>query len=174
MIRCLSLLGAFLTTALASPAGAEVLDSAPGQYRLRQEGFSEMPREQLWERLLEPAEWWSPAHTYSGDSGNLSLDASVGGYWKEAWEGGVVAHGRVILLQAPQTLRLEAPFGPLQGVGAYTVWTISLEPEQGGTRVLFEETAVAPASAKLDALAPAVDAVKTEAMRRLVRREDGQ
>ena len=112
----LSLLGAILTTALASPAGAEVLDSVPGQYRLRREGFSEMLREQLWERLLEPAEWWSLAHTYSGDSGNLALDASVGGYWKETWEGGAVAHGRVILMQAPHTLRLEAPFGPLQGV----------------------------------------------------------
>lgn len=175
MVCRLFLCSVFLTTTLASVVGAEVLDSTPGQYRLRQEGFSELPPDQLWQRLLAPGKWWSSAHTYSGDAGNLSLDATVGGYWKEAWEGGAVAHGRVILLQAPRTLRLEAPFGPLQGVGAYVVWTITLEPAEAGngTRVLFDETAVAPVGARLDTLAPAVDAVKTEAMRRLTQPGDG-
>ena len=167
MTRWLLRLFLCVTAALAPITRAEVLDSAPGHYHLRQEGLSALPPTQLWQRLLEPSRWWSPAHTYSGDAGNLDLDARVGGYWRESWQGGAVAHGRVIFLSAPESLRLEAPFGPLQGLGAYTVWTITLEAAADGTRVVFEETAIAPPGADLETLAVAVDTVKSEAMRRL-------
>jgi hypothetical protein len=160
-----------LAAAIASlPLGAlgEVTASGDDYFSLRQDGLSPLPPAALWQRLVQPGSWWSPAHSYSGDAQNLSLDLRVGGYWQESWEGGAVAHGRVILLQPEKMLRLEAPFGPLQGLGTYSVWTITLSAERGGTRVVFEETSMGVPGSALDKLAPAVDAVKTEAMKRLV------
>jgi hypothetical protein len=77
-----------------------------------------------------------------------------------------VAHGRVLMVATGKALRMEAPFGPLQGVGAYTIWTITITPAENGTVVTFDEIATGPPTAKLDELAPAVDFVKSEAMRR--------
>jgi len=64
-------------------------------------------------------------------------------------------------------LRLEAPFGPLQSIGAYVVWTITIGQTEDGSRVIFEESAIGPKGAQLDKLATAVDGVKSEAIRRL-------
>ena len=148
-------------------AGAEVESSSATHYLLRHEGHSSLSPQALWDRLIVPSSWWSPSHSYSGDANNLSLDLRAGGVWLESWDGGEVMHGRVLLVQEPQVLRLEAPFGPLQGLGAYVVWTISLSADDEGTRVEFVESASGPVSANLEAIAPAVDGVKTEAMLRL-------
>lgn len=146
---------------------ADVVESSTTHYVLSHESRSALSPAALWERLVQPASWWHPEHTYSGDAANLSLDLRPGGLWQEYWEGGAVAHGEVLMVIEGSTLRLNAPFGPLQGVGAYTVWTISIEADGDGSVVRFAETATGPASAQLDELAPAVDYVKTEAIRRL-------
>jgi len=160
----------FIALSLAAgPAGAEIIDASPGHYVLRQEAGSTRSTEELWARLIEPASWWHPDHTYSGDAANLSLDPRAGGLWREDWDGGSVAHGEVLFVQAGKVLRMNAPFGPLQGVGAYTVWTISIEPgEDGGSVVIFDETSIGPPGADMAELAAAVDFVKTEAITRLV------
>ena len=66
-------------------------------------------------------------------------------------------------------LRLEAPFGPLQGMGVTVTWTITLVPDEetGGTRIVFDEIANVSSHSGLDQLALAVDRVKTEAVQRL-------
>ncbi|MEM9388062.1 MAG: SRPBCC domain-containing protein [Pseudomonadota bacterium] len=160
-VTAAGLLGALL-------ADAEVVTSGDTHFRLHQEGVSPLPPAQLWQRLTDPASWWHPDHTYSGVVSNLSLDLTAGGLWREDWDGGSVAHGEVLLVYAARELRLNAPFGPLQGVGAHVVWSITLAPEGEGTRVTFDEVASAAPGAALDELAGAVDLVKDEAMRRLV------
>ena len=153
----------------ASSAAAEVVTASPDHYTLHQEGVSPLAPDALWARLIEPASWWHPDHTYSGDAGNLSLKAKAGGVWREDWDGGSVFHGEVLLAKEGETLRLDAPFGPLQEMGVSVVWTIKLAPDEetGGTKVTFYEIANGTAASKLDELAPAVDFVKTEAMARL-------
>lgn len=149
-------------------ADAEVLSASPTHFKLRHEAASPMSAEALWERLVDPAAWWHPDHTYSGDAANLSLELAAGGAWREDWEGGSVEHGRVLLVEQGRTLRLAAPFGPLQGVGAYTIWTISVRPgDDGGSVVVFDEISTGPATADLAGLAEAVDFVKGEAISRL-------
>ena len=66
-----------------------------------------------------------------------------------------------------EVLRLDAPFGPLQGMAVATVWTVTLTPDGEGTMVRFDVTANGTAASGLDALAPAVDSVFGEAIRRL-------
>jgi uncharacterized protein YndB with AHSA1/START domain len=165
-----------LTPALAALAllapltlQAEVVASSDTHFVLSQQASSPLGQAALWERLIHPERWWSGAHSYSGDAANLSLDPRAGGLWREDWDGGSVVHGRVLLVQTGRVLRLEAPFGPLQPLGAYTVWTITLEAEGEGSRVSFHEVASAPPGSDLATLAGAVDAVKSEAIGRLAR-----
>ena len=153
--------------AISTATQAAVVDASDTHYRLRHEATSTLAPAAMWRRLLHPERWWHPDHTYSGDAANLSLDARAGGYWLENWSGGSVAHGRVLLVQDERVLRLDAPFGPLQGLGAVATWTITLEPIDEGTRVVFEETATAAPGSAMEAMAKAVDGVKSEAIRRL-------
>lgn len=157
----------------AAPAAAEVISASPEHYKLRQEGVSPLAPDALWVRLIDPASWWHPDHTYSGDSDNLSFEAKAGGVWREDWEGGSVFHGEVLMAREGKTLRLDAPFGPLQEMGVSVVWTITLTPDEetGGTKVVFDEIANGTEASQLDELAPAVDFVKTEAMSRLTAAE---
>lgn len=151
----------------AVPADAEIVSASDTHYVLRLEARSSMSTDALWERVVDPAVWWHPDHTYSGDAGNLSLDVEAGGLWREDWDGGSVAHGRVLGVQHGKLLRLDAPFGPLATVGAYTTWTITIVPDGDGAKVVFDEIAHAPATAKLGELAGAVDSVKRTAIERL-------
>ncbi len=159
--------------AIATSAQADVVSASDGHFMLRHEGTTSLSPEAAWARLVEPASWWHPDHTYSGDAGNLSLDLTAGGLWREDWEGGTVTHGTVVFVDAGKALRLEAPFGPLQGIGAYVVWTITLEPIADGTRIVFEESAIGPPAGDYAELAKAVDFVKAEAMRRLTGTDGG-
>ena len=166
----LSIAGIVLALALIVPATgqAEVLSVSDTHFALRQEARSELTPEQLWQRLIRPATWWHPDHTYSGDAANLSLDVQAGGLWREDWDGRSVAHGRVLFVDPGKVLRLDAPFGPLQGLGAYTMWTITITPDENGSAVVFDEVSTGPPTAKLTDVAGAVDYVKSEAIRRLV------
>jgi len=161
---------AVLMTGLAVPAAskAEVISMSDTHFALRHESRSSLTPQQIWDRLIQPSAWWHPDHTYSGDSAHLSLDLQAGGLWREDWNGRSVAHGKVLFVDPGKVLRLDAPFGPLQGLGAYTVWTITITPDEDGSVVVFDEVATAPPTAKLTEVAGAVDYVKGEAIRRLV------
>ena len=159
-----------IAAGLAPSAIAEIVASAPDHYTLRHEARSPMAPGALWERLVQPDTWWHPSHTYSGDAQHLWLNPNAGGPWMESWDGNAVEHGRVLSLIEGKMLRLDAPFGPLQGMGVNVVWTITLEAEEegGGTIVTFDEIASGSSASGLDAIAPAVDRVKQEAIDRLI------
>lgn len=161
------ILSALMAASLSTAATAEIVEAKPERYVLKQEATSSMSAEDLWARLIKPETWWHPDHTYSGKSENLSLDLQAGGLWREDWDGGSVSHGTVIYVKPGSTLRMNAPFGPLQEIAVNVVWTITLTPTDGGTKVTFDEIANGTEGAALDKLAPAVDFVKTEAIKRL-------
>ncbi len=146
---------------------ADIVEASPDHYVLKHEASSVLPPAAMWERLIDPASWWHPEHSYSGDAKNLSLDVQAGGLWREEWSGGSVTHGEVVFVNPGKQLRLDAPFGPLQAIGAKTIWTITIEPDGDGSKVIFDEISHGVAASKLDELAPAVDFVKREAIRRL-------
>jgi len=165
LIACIVLAAGLVVPAAGN---AEVLSVSDTHFVLRQEARSSLSAEQLWQRLIRPATWWHPDHTYSGDAANLSLDVQAGGLWREDWDGKSVAHGRVLFADPGKVLRLDAPFGPLQGLGAYTVWTITITPDQDGSVVVFDEVSTGSPTARLSEVAGAVDYVKSEAIQRLV------
>jgi len=148
-------------------AHSEVVEASPAHFTLHLAAETELKPDQVWTRLIEPSSWWLSEHTYSGSADHLSLDAQAGGLWREDWEGGSVAHGTVQSLMEGQSLRLDAPFGPLQGMAVTVIWTITIEPDGDGTRVIFDEVATGSSASGLDQIAPAVDRVKAEAIARL-------
>ena len=152
---------------LPNDSSAEIVSASDTHFVLRHEATSALSAGGLWQRLIQPATWWHPDHTYSGSAENLSLDVKAGGAWREVWAEGSVIHGTVLLVKNGETLRLNAPFGPLQGLGAYTIWTITISPEGEGSKVVFDEVSNGPPSANMAETAAAVDFVKTEAIRRL-------
>ena len=154
-------------------AHAEIVSSSADHYVLKHEARSTLPPDKLWARLIKPAEWWHPSHTYSGDSANLSLELEAGGIWREDWDGGSVLHGTVLLIKNGELLRLDAPFGPLQAMAVKTTWTISIKADGEGSLVTFDEISNGTEISKLDELAKAVDFVKGEAIARLVAKVPG-
>ncbi|MEM7500515.1 MAG: hypothetical protein AAF417_00670 [Pseudomonadota bacterium] len=168
--RTARVLSTMLTVSLLTlSARAEVVSSSDRHFVLRHEGHSARSVDEMWQRLTQPATWWHPEHTFSGDAANLSLEPHAGGLWSETWDGGSVAHGRVLTVHEGKVLRMDAPFGPLQELGAYTVWTITIEAgESGGSVVVFNEVSNAAPNSNMEKMAQAVDFVKTEAMARLI------
>ena len=47
------------------------------------------------------------------------------------------------------------------------IWTITIEPDGDGTRIIFDEVATGSSASALGQIAPAVDRVKDEAIARL-------
>ncbi len=149
---------------------AEVVSSSADHYTLIHTASSPMSPDELWSRLVEPASWWHPDHTYSGDAGNLSLQLKAGGHWSEQWDDNAVLHGVVLNVDNGKLLRLDAPFGPLQELAVKVIWTITIEADGSGSKVTFNEVANGVSSSKLDELAKAVDFVKQEAITRLTKK----
>ena len=162
-VLCLSAL------CFALPAFCDVVTATPDNYTLRHEAVSDLEPGAVWDRLIQPSTWWQPDHTWSGRAENLSLDPRAGGLWAEHWDGNEVLHGRVLTVLEGKMLRLDAPFGPLQGTGVTVTWTITLEPDADtdGTKIIFDEVANGSSQSRLAEIAPAVDGVKSEAIARL-------
>jgi hypothetical protein len=111
--------------------------------------------------------WWNPAHTYSGDSKNLSIDARPGGcFCEELPNGGGVEHLRVVYLVPDEMLRLIGGLGPLQAsgvVGSFS-WTLT----DSGSSTTVEVTYVVGGFMEggFERIAPAVDGVIGEQVHR--------
>ena len=111
----------------AVPGRAEVVSSGEGHFFVRQQIVANVPAQRAWKALTEEiGRWWSPVHTWSGNSRNLSLEARPGGCFCERLPGGGVRHMEVVYVKPPELLRLEGGLGPLQEqalAGAMT-WTL--------------------------------------------------
>ena len=166
---------ATIVSAICLPlfAHSEVVEASPAHFTLHLAAETELTPDQVWTRLIEPSSWWLSEHTYSGSADHLSLDAQAGGLWREDWDIGSVQHGTILQARPGKTLVLSAPFGPLQGLAVTSVWTISLTPtDAGGTRITFDHVTNGTAASNLHELAPAVDYVKSEALKSLARPAD--
>jgi hypothetical protein len=157
---------------LATAAAAEVRARTDNGFTLAFERPVRAAPETVLEAVAMPAGWWSSAHTYSGDAANIRLDLIPGGCWCEALPGGGVKHAEVVLVMPERRMvRFDAPFGPLQGMGADAVLTMTWsDPPEGGERLLKWSYVVnGPGTG---AMADVIDSVMTEQFRRLGDRLD--
>lgn len=155
--------------AMTGVAGADVTAKAPDGMTLQIVAESPLDRDAAWSRLLDVASWWSDGHTYSGSAKSMSLDAQAGGCWCEMWSGGEVEHGRVVTVMPKQLLRVHGAFGPLQELGVQAAMTFTLSDGGAGkTKVTLDYKVVGSSLSGLDKLAPIVDQVLAEQVKRFV------
>lgn len=155
---------------LTLPAAAEVADSGDHGFTCRTELTVAAPPARVYEALTaEIDRWWDPAHTWSGDSGNLFLEARAGGIFGENLpSGGTVQHLAVLYADPGKLLRLGGGLGPLQGMAVTGSLTIELEPRAGGGTDLRLTYAVGGyAGGGLAGLAVPVDGVLAGQMAKL-------
>ena len=112
--------------------------------------------------------WWHPEHTFSGDSKNLSIDARPGGcFCEKLRDGGGLEHLRVIYVAPGEIVRMSGALGPLQasGVSGSLTWRLTTVPR--GTTVGLSYSVGGFIEGGFEKIAPAVEAVLGEQLRRL-------
>lgn len=157
----------------ATPAQAEVRQSAPDSFFLAWSAPISATPEKAWTALTSIGSWWSDEHTWSGHASNLSLQAQAGGCFCERWSGGSAEHGRVLMAMPGRLLRLQAALGPLQEYALTGVLGFWLRyNDDGSLRIEVEYRVNGAASSGLDEFALQVDRVLGQQVERLVRYMD--
>jgi len=113
-------------------------------------------------------QWWSAEHSWSGDAANLYMRIERGGCFCERLpDNGRVEHLRIIFLAPGREIRFDGALGPLQTmpVEGRMIWKI--EPAESGSKVSFTYQVFGHPEGGLSGIAPAVDAVIGEQLRRL-------
>ncbi len=159
---------AFACLLLVTPAaaGAEVVSSNPNGFHLRQTLTVPGPPAAVFTSFGKIESWWSADHTYGRDSSQLSTQLRPGGCFCEQLASGGVEHMRVNYVDAPKRLILTGGLGPLLYEAVTAVMDVRVEPSGTGSKVTMDYKAAGFASGGADKLAPAVDGVLAEQMKR--------
>lgn len=177
MIRVASYVAIAALGAVALPARAEVVETTADRFVTRDTASVKANPLATWLALTKPGEWWNSAHSWSGDAKNMTLTPQGGGCFCEripvgdsgnssAMEGSA-RHAEVLQAFPMKVLRLSGGFGPLQGEPVSGILTITLKEVPGGTRILWEYNVGGPMRYKIAEIAPAVDGVMSEQLKRL-------
>jgi len=150
----------------ASAARAEVVDVSATGFQLVHKTTVKAPKAQVYLALLNVGKWWNPAHSYSNNAANLSIEPRPGGCWCEALPSGWVEHMRVVFAQPGERLRFSGGLGPLQTSGVSGAMEWALAEKDGVTTVTWTYSVGGYARGGFDKLAPGVDAVIGEAQGR--------
>lgn len=120
----------------ASAASAEVVEAGDTGFTVKETVVVQADAAKAYAAVLAVGKWWDPAHTYSGDAANLSIDPRPQGCWCEKLpNGGGVRHMEVALMMPGRTLRFVGGLGPLQGMGVQGSLTWTFKPAEKGTTV---------------------------------------
>jgi uncharacterized protein YndB with AHSA1/START domain len=129
------------------------------------------PPQQVYAKLVhDVGDWWNPAHTFSGDAHDLSIDDKPMGCFCERLKNaaGGARHMEVIHVDYGKTLVMSGALGPLQPMPLAAVMSIQLKPaaaEATALSVTYEVGGYQPHG--LTSLAPIVDSVVAEQFTRL-------
>ena len=151
---------------LVSPATAAVVSADAHDFEVRESVHASVPPSEAWAAFLRIAQWWSAEHSYSGNAANLSLDATAGGCFCERVGNGGVEHMRVAVVLPAKRLVMTGPLGPLLYEAANGVMDVRFDASGGGTTVTLDYRASGFVHANGDKLAPVVDKVLEQQLRR--------
>ena len=163
-MRAILLLSALV---LASPAPAEVLNASDHGFEIQHSINLVVPQPQAFAAFGQIGRWWSKDHTYSGDAARMSLQMRPGGCFCEPLEGGGgIEHMRVTFVQPGERVVLTGSLGPLLYEATSGVMDVKVERIAGGSRVTMNYRAAGFAKGGADRMAPLVDQVLGEQMKR--------
>lgn len=157
----------FPTLLMTAPAYAEVISSGPNGFEVQEVVNLVVPQPSAYAAFGQVGQWWNKEHTYSGDSARLSLQLRPGGCFCEPLEGGGgVEHMRVAYLKPGEQVVMTGSLGPLLYQATTGVMDVKFERIAGGTRVTMNYRAAGFAKSDGDKLAPLVDQVLADQMKR--------
>jgi hypothetical protein len=161
---CCGLLAALFSGA----ARADVQSVGATGFEVKETVHVAAAADKVYAALLQPARWWNPEHTFSGNAANLVLEARAGGCWCENLpEGGSVEHLHVVYVAPGKVLRLRGALGPFQGLGVDGAMTWTVKSGAGGTDLSVSYSVGGYAKDGFDGAAKAADRVLAEQIERL-------
>jgi hypothetical protein len=153
--------------AISVPAHAEVVSSNAHGFEVRHVVQTVIPQSAAFDAFGQVSQWWSKDHSYSGDSGNMSLSLSPGGCFCERLPGGGgVEHMQVAYVVPGERVVLTGSLGPLLYEATAGVMDVKVERIAGGSRLVMNYRAAGFANGGAEKMAPLVDQVLGEQMAR--------
>jgi uncharacterized protein YndB with AHSA1/START domain len=158
---------ALMLLAASAPAAAEVVGASANGFEVRQVVPLVVKPEVAFQSFANLPAWWNPEHTYSGKAQNLSLSLTPGGCFCERFPtGGGVEHMRVTYVDPGKRLLMTGALGPLLYEATAGVLDVQVKSTAGGSQLTLDYKAAGFANGGADKLAPVVDAVLAEQLRR--------
>ena len=154
---------------LGPSLSAEVVESASAGFAIKSVVRIAAAPDRVYGAFVQDVgRWWDPAHTYSGDARNLSIDPRPGGCFCERLsDQGGVQHLSVIFVRPQQRLRLTGGLGPLQDSGVAGILTWDFAGKEGATEVTVTYVVGGFRPGGLQGLAAPVDSVLNGQLQRL-------
>ena len=151
----------------SSPAAAEVLVADAHGFEVSNSVSLVIPVNQAYAAFSRLGSWWNDEHTYSGKAANIQLVLRPGACFCEAIPtGGGVEHMRVSVVQPNERIVMSGALGPVLYEAATGVMDIKFERIAGGAKVTLNYRAAGFARGDADKMAPIVDRVLAEQMKR--------
>ena len=164
----MKLIAITLALVVATPASAEVVSSGPNGFEVRHSVNLVIPQQKAFAAFSQIQNWWSKDHTYSGDASHLSLQLRPGGCFCERLDnGGGIEHLRVTYVQPGERILLTGSLGPLLYEATAGVMDVKVERIAGGSRITMDYRAAGFAKGGAVEMAPIVDKVLGDQMKRL-------
>ena len=152
---------------VASAAPAEVVSADPHGLVIRHSVTLVVPTKIAFRAFGNLPKWWNAKHSYSGDAANLSLALTPGGCLCERLpDGGGIEHLRVTSVEPGKSIVLTGALGPLLYEAASGVMAVKFERIAGGTRVTLDYRLAGFAAGGADTIAPAVDLMLGDQLKR--------
>ena len=151
----------------AAPASAEVVSASDHGFEIKHSVNLVIVQPEAFAAFARVGKWWSNEHSYSGDASRMSLQLRAGGCFCEPLDGGGgVEHMRVAYLLPGERIVLTGSLGPLLYEATSGVMDVKVERIAGGSRVTMNYRAAGFAKGGAAAMAPLVDEVLGEQMKR--------
>ena len=154
-----------------TPSGvvADVADSSASGFTVKLAVSIQAAPDEVYRRLVRNVgEWWNPAHTFSNDARNLSIEEkAMGCFCEKLPGGGGVRHMEVLYVAPGKALVMSGALGPLQSLAATGSMTIALSPAAGGTKLDVSYAVAGYVPAGMNTWAAPVNSVVTEQFTRL-------
>lgn len=158
---------------LSANVHAKVLDSAANGFVIEITSKVSKSQAEAYIQFTRIHEWWDSDHSWFGSAGNFYLEPEVGGCFCEVSGERQVQHMRVAFVDPTSEIRLIGGLGPLQMMGVHGAMSWKFEKIKDGTMIIHRYAVSGYARDGLDKLAPVVDAVQTNQVKRLVAKLDG-
>lgn len=152
---------------VASPAAAEVISASEHGFEIQHSVNLVVPQPDAFAAFGQVGQWWDDDHTYSGDGKRMTLQMRHGGCLCEALDGGGgIEHLRVTYVQPGERVVLTGSLGPLLYEATAGVMDVKVERIAGGSRLTMNYRAAGFANGGAAKMAPLVDQVLGEQIKR--------